>query len=112
MAGGHPTRNVPHLPQRRGTLGGRAASDGPGTAGSPGPADRDPVTNLADTPSSTAGATPGNPVEAPVRSSGFRFGRLPSWASLPRDVVICFAAIIAAGVIILLVLSGQWTGPR
>ena len=107
MAGGKPTRNVPHLPQGRGTVGGRAANDGPGLEASQGPADRDPATDRADTQSRTAKATPGNPVEAPVRSNGFRFGKLPSWASLPRDVVISFAAIIAAGVIILLVLSAQ-----
>jgi hypothetical protein len=112
MAGGKPTRNVPHLPQGRSTLGGRAANDGPGTAGSQGPADRDPVTDRAATQSPTAEATSGDPVEAPVRSNGFRFGKLPSWAALPRDVVIALAAIIAAGVIILLVLSGQWSGLR
>jgi uncharacterized membrane protein len=112
MAGGKPTRNVPNLPQGRGTLAGRAANDGPGPAGSQVPADRDPVTERVDTQSPTAEATPGKPVEAPMRSNRFKFAKLPSWALAPRAVVICLAVIIAAGVIILLVLSAQWPGPR
>ena len=36
-----------------------------------------------------------------------RFGNLPSWALPPRDVAIGLAALVAAAVITLLVLSAQ-----
>ena len=47
------------------------------------------------------------PAGEPVAAHRSRFCKLPAWALLPRDVTIGLCAIIAAGVIILLVLSGQ-----
>ncbi len=110
MAGGKPETNVPDLPQGRGTLGNRAAIDGAGKAGSQLPTGPDPVAHQAGSQIPMDEAT-GKPDAAPVEAKPFRIGKLPSWASLPRDVVICLAAVIAAGLIILLVLSAQWPRP-
>jgi hypothetical protein len=116
MAGGKPTRNVPYLPQGRRPVGGRAASGAPSNATPQMPADPAPATDRAGTRSPPDEATISKPVEtqaeSPVEAKDLRFRRLPSWASLPRDVLIALAAIIAAGVIILLVLSAQWPGAR
>ena len=55
-----------------------------------------------DVPDLDHGSAP-EPVQAKVP----RFGNLPSWALPPRDVAIGLAALVAAAVITLLVLSAQ-----
>jgi hypothetical protein len=46
-----------------------------------------------------------SPAAEPAPAHRSRFGKLPDWALLPREVAIGLAAIVAAGLVILLVLG-------
>jgi hypothetical protein len=111
MPGAKRTTNETDMARSRDTLGGVAATTGTGVgdAESPVPTGSDPGTDRASTDSHAGrhDVLDHDPAAEPAGAKRPRSGKFPAWILLPRDVAISLAAIVVAGVVILLVLSGQ-----